>query len=421
MECYRRARGAVFGAGGFIHMIHHMRSLPGARRGASLATLARSFSLLSLLAAGASAQRVAVSTTDDVPTAAGFPVSDGDLVAVESGVAVAPHFLGGHFQATCGFTPGDIDAFSRLPGPRNGSAESVVFSLLSNEGGFLDGDVLVLLKGGGAGILVSELELAVAAGMPGENIDVDALAYDDQGNMLFSLTTDHVSSSLGTVRDGDILIRDSFSGVVGRVLSEAEVQARFTQATGLTDAILDVQALEWADGELWCCVQSPSRHDGSVIRLNGAPAVVIDENTMGLGGAEVDALGPIRAGDEPPCFRMEPAAALPGDAVQVEVYGEPGALLMVLMGGNTGYFDFARFAGFGGWYLAPSDAWLTSLLATRTVPYVVLDGAGRYSKNFALPPGSEYGLGLSGEQGWNFQVLDVTGRTLSAPFRVKRL
>jgi hypothetical protein len=405
-------------------MIQQKRSLPGARRGASSVLLARSFSLLSLLAAGASAQgagRVAVSTTDDVPTAAGFPVSDGDLVVVEDGQPVVPHFLGGNFQATTGFTPGDIDAFTRLPGPRNGSAESLVFSLLSNEGGFLDGDVLALAQGGGTALLVSELDLASTLGMPGENIDVDALTYDDQGLLLFSLTTDHISATFGAIADGDILRLEAGLGGVTRVLSEADVQARFTQATGLADAILDVQALEWASGELWCCVQSPSRHDGSVIRLDGAPAVLFDENTMGLGGAEVDALGPIRAGDELPSFRMDPAEALPGDALQVEVYGEPGALLMVLMGGSTGYLDFARFAGFGGWYLAPSDPWLTAQLTARTVPFVVLDGAGRHSKNWALPPGTEHGLGLGGEQGWSFQVLDVTGRTLSAPFRVKRL
>ncbi|MEQ1892440.1 MAG: hypothetical protein ABL998_07875 [Planctomycetota bacterium] len=401
-----------------------MRSLPGARRGASSVLLARSLSLLSLLSAGAFAQgtaRVAVSTTDDVPTAAGFPISDGDLVAVEAGQPVTPHFLGGHFQATCGFTPSDIDAFSRLAGPRNGSGESLVFSLLSNEGGFLDGDLIVLARGSGATLLISELDLANAAGMPGENIDVDALAYDDQGRILFSLTTDHVSATLGALSDGDILRLETGLGGVTRILDEAEVQTRFTQATGLSDAILDVQALEWAGGELWCCVQSPSRHDGSVIRLNGAPGVVFDENAMGLGGAEVDALGPIRPGDELPCFRMDPSEALPGDSLQVEVYGEPGALLMVLMGGNSGYLDFSRFAGFGGWYLAPSDPWLTAQLAARTVPYVVLDGSGRYSKTFALPPGTEYGLGLGGEQGWSFQVLDITGRTLSAPFRVKRL
>jgi len=393
----------------------------GARSTASSAWLARSFPVLFVLSAAASAQRVVVSTTDDVATAAAFPVTDGDLVAVESGRPIAPHFLGGHFQATTGFTPGDIDAFARLAGPRAGSAESLVFSLLSNEGGFLDGDVLALTRGSGVALLVSELDLASALGMPGENIDVDALTYDDQGRILFSLNTDHVSATLGQVQDGDILRLEGGLAGVTRVLSESDVQARFTLATGLADAILDVQALEWAGGELWCAVQSPSRHDGSVVRLDGTPAVVIDENALGLGGAELDALGPVRPGDELPCFRIEPAEALPGDTIHVEAHGAPGSLLLVLMGGRSGYLDYSRIAGFGGWYLDRTDPWLRGLMAAGQVPIAVLDGAGEFSMDWALPPGTEHGLGLGGEQGWSFQVLDVTTATLSAPFRVRRL
>lgn len=402
-------------------MIHRSSPSVGARRQASSAWLARSFPVLFVLSAAAQAQRVVVSTTDDVPTAAAFPVGDGDLVAVEAGQPVEPHFLGGHFLATTGFTPGDIDAFTRLTGPRAGSAESFVFSLLSNEGGFLDGDVLVLTPGSGAALLVSELDLAVALGMPGENIDVDALTYDDQGRILFSLTTDHVSSLLGSVADGDVLrLEAGFAGVT-RTLSESDVQARFTLATGLADAILDVQALEWAGGELWCAVQSPSRHDGSVVRLEGTPAVVIDENALGLGGAEIDALGPLRTGDELPCFRIAQSEALPGDTIHVEAHGTPNSVLLVLMAGRSGYVDFSRFAGFGGWYLDRSDPWLRGLMATGHVPVAVLDGVGQFTIDWALPPGTEYGLGLGGEQGWSFQVLDVTRATLSAPFRVRRL
>jgi len=391
------------------------------RRTASSAWLARSFPFLFVLSAAAQAQRVVVSTTDDVPTAAAFPVGDGDLVAAESGVPIAPHFLGGHFQATTGFTPGDIDAFTRLAGPQPGRAESLVFSLLSNEGGFLDGDVLALSPGGGVALLVSELQLANALGMPGENIDVDALTYDDQGRLLFSLNTDHPSSTLGTVADGDVLRLETGLAGVTRLYSESDVQARFTLATGLADAILDVQGLEWASGEMWCAVQSPSRHDGSVVRLAGTAAVVIDENAMGLGGAEIDALGPLRPGDELPCFRIEPAEALPGDTIHVEAHGAPSSIQLVLMAGRTGYVDYSRFAGFGGWYLERTDPWLRGLMSAGRVPIVVLDGAGRFEMDWALPPGTEYGLGLGGEQGWSFQVLDVTSATLSAPFRVRRL
>ena len=94
----------------------------------------------------------------------------------------------------------DIDAFAHRPGSTPGRADSNVFSLLSNEGGFLDGDIIALAFGGGATLLVSELDIATAMGAAGANIDVDALAYDDQGRILFSL-----SDPVGSVQDGDIL------------------------------------------------------------------------------------------------------------------------------------------------------------------------------------------------------------------------
>src|SRR5262245_42999716 len=165
-----------------------------ARRRARSARSLRVLGLVLSLAFPSAAQgpRVVVSTTDDVPPAAGlaFPATDADLMVIGSGQPVEPHFMGGHFQGSTGFLPTDIDAFTRLPGPQPGRAESLVFSLLSNEAGFLDGDILGLASNGGAVMLLSELDVATALGASGANIDVDALSYDDQGRILFSLTTD---------------------------------------------------------------------------------------------------------------------------------------------------------------------------------------------------------------------------------------
>ncbi|MSR63811.1 MAG: hypothetical protein EXS08_15405 [Planctomycetes bacterium] len=364
-----------------------------------------------------------MSTTDDVLPTAGvaFPVKDGDLVTVEAGRPVAPFFAGGHFQATWGFAPGDIDAFAHFPGSRPGGAASLAFSLLSNEAGFLDGDVLTLTVTGGALRVISEADLASAMGAAGANIDIDALAYDSQGRLLFSLTDNLSASSIGPVLDGDILrLEPSFAGFT-RLFTEAEVQTAFTAATGLSDPILDVQALESSGSELWYAVQSPSRHDGSVLALGGTPRVVFDENTMGLGGAEVDALGELRPGDEIPVFHMSLDQALPGDVVHVEARGKPQGVLLVLMAGRTGTLDFARFAGFGSWYLDRFDPWLSVLLSTRSMPLVVLDGAGRFAADWHMPTGSEFGAGITGELGWSFQVFDVAHLQLSAPFRVLKL
>ncbi|NOT31649.1 MAG: hypothetical protein HOP15_14475 [Planctomycetes bacterium] len=377
------------------------------------------FLLFSLpLSAAAQSARVVVSTTDDVAASAGIPfqVTDGDLVVVEPGSPVTPYMADGHFHASCGFVPSDIDAFAYLPNSTPGRAESRAFSLLSNEGGFLDGDILVLARGGGAAVLFTELSIATALGSSAANIDVDALAYDDQGRILFSL-----ADTLGTVLDGDILrLEPGLSGVT-LILSEADVQARFTQATGLTDAILDVQALEWGGGKLWIAVQAPSRHDGSVVSMEGTPRVVYDENDLGLGGAEIDALGEMRPGDEVPALHLSKQLALAGDLVHVEARGQPGALAFVFMAGRSGFIDLRRFAGFGGLYVDRQDPWLMALRASHALPIVRFDGAGRYAADFNLPTGAEFGIGPAGEFGWSFQMLQFGPARLAAPFRVEKL
>src|SRR5688572_490781 len=109
------------------------RSAGGARSALLLTVLSTS---LLTLGAAAQAPRVVVSTTDDVPAAAGVPfaVLDGDLVTVQSGASPAPFLAGGHFHAVTGFIPGDVDAYAHLPTSAPGSATGNVYSLLSNEG-----------------------------------------------------------------------------------------------------------------------------------------------------------------------------------------------------------------------------------------------------------------------------------------------
>lgn len=403
-------------------MNHESNRVRSVARRALSARGPRSLVLVLSLALPTAAQRMIVSTTDDVSAAATlpFPVSDGDLVAVERAVPVVPFFAGGHFQGTAGFTPTDIDAYANLPTSLPGRGAGHVFSLLSNEGGFLDGDLLVIGTGG-VSLLVSELDLATALGVPGANLDVDALTYDDQGRILFSLTTDQTGTTLGTVLDGDILrLELGFAGVT-RFLSEADVQARVSQSTGLNDPILDVQALDWATGELWVAVQSPSRHDGSILAVGQTPRLVLDEAEMGLAGAEVDALAEVRPGDETPVFHMSPAEALPGDVLHIETRGRAGAALVVFMAGNTGSLNLARFPGFGELYLDPADPWLNMLLATQRMPVVQLDGNGEFHTDWPVPAGTQFGTGFGGELGWSFQLMDVGTREFSAPFRVVKL
>lgn len=423
-ERNRSARGAVFGPEVNPTMTHESNRVSGAAQRALSVRCLRSLVLfLSLPVAAAAQTRMAVSTTDDVAPAVGVPftVTDGDLVTVADGLPVSPYFAGGHFQAACGFIPTDVDAFAYLPGSRPGSAGALVFSLLSNQDGFLDGDVVKVVEGGGAALLVSELELAGVLGVPGANLDLDALAYDDQGLLLFSLADDLTGTTLGTVQDGDVLqVELGFSGVT-RVLTETEVQSRFTFATGMSDSILDVLSLEWANGALWASVQSPTRHDGSVLALNGVAQVVYDENALGLGGAEIDALGELRAGDEIPAFHLSKEIALPGDTLHVEMRGRPNGVQIVFMAGASGFLGLPRVQGFGGLYVDRFDPWLVALRSTRSLPFVALDAAGRFAIDWSLPAGLEFGIGPVGELGWSFQTIELFPLRVSAPFRVQKL
>ena len=370
---------------------------------------------------GAQSPRLSVSTTANVAPAASpiGAIDDAALSFVGDGAPVRPQFAAGNWLATAHFEPADIDGFARRPGFAPGSAASMAFSLLSNEGGFLDGDVITFLPGSGAEVLVFESQITAALGRPEANIDLDAISFDDRSRLYFSLQADLTGTSVGDVADGDVLRLDG-PNQVSVVFTESVVQNQFTAATGLSDSIGDVQGLEWVGGEVWVVTQAPSSHDGAVFRAVGTPAVLLDEGQVGLGGAELDAIAFARPADEILSFTLSATSALPGEVVQVEAYGDPGELLLVLPAGQAGYIDFSAFPGFGGFYLHPMDPWLSQALTHPTSYFVTLDGSGRYSTTWTLPVASMAGMGPGGE-GWSVQVVGISQREPSAPWRVTRL
>ncbi len=362
--------------------------------------------------------RFHVSTSSTV-TIGSTVFDDSALVSAGGGGSPFSFFVEGHWQATAGFVPGDIDAFARRPNMVAGSAGSMVFSTLSNDGGFLDGDILGLAPGGGIEVVLPEALLAAGLGTPTANIDVDALAYDDQGSILFSLLDDLPGTLYGTVLDGDVLVREAL-GIVAIVMTEADVQARFTLATGSASAIGDVSGLEFSAGEVWVTVLSPSAFDGAVISCGALPGVVADEAAMGLGGAELDAIALADPDDEVPAFTLLPAAALPGDTLSVEIHGQPNSIVVALMAGNTGWLNFGSRPGFGAWYLDPLDPWLLTILG-MSATYAKLDSQGLFRATWPLPTGNVYGTGFGGELGWSFQIVEAPSLELSAPYRVTKL
>jgi len=354
-----------------------------------------------------------VSATDDRPF-----VDDGSLVAVGGAAGVHPQMFPEHWLAAAGFVPGDIDGFGRLPAAVPGSAGSFAFSLLSNEGGFLDGDVLLLSPGGGVEAHVTEAELALALGLPDAALDVDAVDFDGDGRLLFSLQNDLGGSVLGDVFDGDVL-RLEADGTVSQVLSESEVQAKFEMATGLTASIGDVLGVEWVNGQVWVTLQSPSSHDGAVLSCAASPTIVAEEDALGLGGAELDALSVASAGEELAALTVSAIAASPGETLHFECYGPPGGIYLAVKSGGAGYWPFP-LAGWGSFYVDPLDPWLSAALADIVDDVIVLDGSGFFEIDYTIPAAALFGPGLGGVDGWTLQMLSAD-LEISAPLRIEKL
>jgi len=370
-------------------------------------------------ASGAQGHNFVVSTSADLAPSGGLgAVDDGDLVAVGGGPPTL-QFTANHWLAQVGFQPTDVDAFARLESFSPGHARSFVFSLQANQAGWLDGDVLTFTTGGGVQILYSEDMILAGLGLSGGNVDVDACDLDDQGRLVFSLQSDATGTLLGTVEDGDVL-RLEFDGSVSLLASEAAVQTSFSVATGLGDAVGDVLGLACVNGEIWVVVQSPSSHDGGILALGTGARIVAKESDLGLGGAELDALSLLRPGDELASVTASATQAAPGDTVHFTFTGPPGEVFLVVKAGTAGFLSYPGFSGFGGFYVDPTDPWLTSVITSPAGSVIVLDGTGRFEIDYALPPGPLYGLGLDGTEGWTLQLLSAAGE-VSAPIRIQRL
>jgi len=369
---------------------------------------------------GAGPPTLLVSTSSDVPSGASWPFVDEAALARVGGSAPARVQLGeGHWQAVAGAVPGDVDALARRPGFAVEDHRGWLFSLLSNEAGALDGDLLALAPGGGFETVVAEGDLAAGLGLPQASIDVDAATYDDQGRLWFSLQSNLAGTLLGDVADGDVL-RLEADGSVTRPLTEADVTAKLQAATGTASSAGDVIALEFQGGEPWLVVQSPSSHDGAVLSCGSTPAVVLDEAEVGLDGAELDALLWLDPGEVVGRVLLSAHQAAPGDALQAEFAGGgPGHALLVLAAGGVGYAPSPGFGGFGAVYVDLGDPWLGFQLSGPALPIALLDGSGGLVKDFSLPVNRAGGTGWGGGAGWSFQTIDLVTLEISAPFRIQ--
>lgn len=398
----------------------HSSSNPGLKRHSSPGRVPRFCAGLSacvVLAAGAGAQdsfHVSLSS----PTTLGTQlVDDSSLVRADASGSAEAILSEGHWQALLGTVPGDVDALSRRVGWDPESASSLGFSFLSDTAGFLDGDLLTLDPAGGLQLLVAEADLLAALGMVGGNLDVDAMDLSRTDQVYLSLQSDLPGTVIGDVLDGDVLVYDLVTQSISTYLTEDEMQGAFTLATGSLSAIGDVLGICFRSNELLFSIQSPSAYDGAVLSMEQGGIVVRDEGAMGLGGSELSALSLAQA-SELPYFELGQLSAFPGDTLNLSVHGLPNVMYVALFAGNTGQIDFGRRPGWGTIAMDPTDTWLISTLSMNNLPFVVTDGLGDFTGNLMLPSVALYGLGFGNEEGWSFQMLEVPGLKLSAPFRV---
>ncbi|MDF1800736.1 MAG: hypothetical protein P1V81_16295, partial [Planctomycetota bacterium] len=316
--------------------------------------------------------------------------------------------------ALAGFRPSDVDAVGLRPSPVPAQRGVLAFSLLSNEGGYLDGDVLAFGSTGSLDVLIPEATLAAALGLSEASLDVDGLDYDEAGRLCFSLQGSLVGTTVGDVDNGDVL-RLEPDGSVTRLFTEADVQAALTAATGLTDAVGDVHAVALSGGETWVAVQAPSAVDGTLLRLGDQPVLAMDELVAGLGGSELDAAVVLPASYRRGSLAVDVDQTVPGAMLTGFGAGfEPLAPVAILVAGTQAASLDLGLGGFGDLLLDLGDPWF----AMGGFPVLQADASGRFQVGFQLPPGNFGGL-WQGTWGWTFQALDLVRVELSAPIRVQ--
>jgi hypothetical protein len=361
-----------------------------------------------------------VSTDLDLPPIGGLAAQeDANVLRVQVGASPRAIIGTGHWLAALGAAPQDVDALAFRPGIAADRYDALAFSLTTGQFNVLDGDIVTFDGKGKLQVLVAESTFVLALGAPGANIDIDALAYDDEGNLYFSLEADLSSSVLGLVRDGDVLRMDG-AGIVTVYKTEADVQAAMTAATGLISPINDVSGLEWVADELWVSTIGPSSVDGTVLVLSATPYLLALEADFGLGGAEIDALALVPPQAENAVMSFDFSASVPGGTVQGRIEGgAPLAPVLVACAGNAGALDLGGLGGFGALLLDPADPWLVATLNGPGPSIGKLDPQGGLSIGFSLPPGLTGGIGFAGEAGWSFQAVELAPIRVGAPVRIK--
>lgn len=315
--------------------------------------------------------------------------------------------------------PNDVDALEIVPvPPGTPMIAGVYFSLVSDQGGILDGDVVRFDPGGpngGLEVVWPESQIQAAIQANDGNIDVDAVSIAPDGSLWFSLAEDEASGpSAVVIADDDVLRLAPGAATAEIVFTGAQLEAMVQNALGATVAIGDVKGIDVDATQLLFTVQSPSSDDATVFSTLGGGTVHLAEAGMGFfNAAEADALA-IYEGESFPGVTGTSPNPKAGEAMTIGVFGTtPGQPFVLLLSGGmmlTG--SNITLGGYGVVALDPQDVMFLVGLANAPALAAVADAAGNGAIVGTLPSTtSVYDLGI--------QALDVATGNVSAPMRLE--
>ncbi|MEQ8765364.1 MAG: hypothetical protein RL885_15625 [Planctomycetota bacterium] len=287
----------------------------------------------------------------------GRTADDGEVCRFVAGGTPVVHFNGAGLTALLGELPTDIDGL-HFEGTGRPSYRSFQFSLLSDQLGFQDGDILTLDAAGQIVLVLDEASIAAALGIPGSAIDVDGFTYNAQGELLVT-----IDGNVGSIQDGDVY-RIPAGGQAVLMYSEDQIRALVENALGTTlSSIGDTLGLAWdpASNKLAFTVQSPSSDDATVFVDDQGGRVIAGytEADFGFGNAvELNAIAFTTAPvDGMPTLDVDDATPAEGATIQLSLSsGTPNGLYWLMASGQPLYQPYGP--GLGGtevWLLDPND------------------------------------------------------------------
>jgi hypothetical protein len=373
--------------------------------------LAFGIATLSCGVAAAEPQQIVMSLTDGVTLPSGI-ADDEELIAVAPGLAPRKFlsdtslalYFGDRNNDGLFDEPNDIDALAFLSSvPFVAMTESLVFSLLSDQNGIKDGDVVRFAPQEpvtGLEVLFSEAFLAAAISANDGNIDVDAMAFGPDGAFWFSLAEDESTGPQSIVMQDDTVFVLAVGASTASVAFTAGQMETFAKtALGVTTSTVDVLALEFAGNDLLFTVQSPTAHDATILSVanGGMVWAGATEATFGFGAdVECDALA-LFSGSPFSSLDAEPAAPTSGVPLVVTLDGAtPNTPVLLVLSGTVAKAGAGwPVAGFGALVPSPFDPIFLAGVANAPALVAVTDPAGIVAYSGAAPSAGGVGLDLA--------------------------